>query len=848
MNSKALRQSFLDFFKTKQHRIVPSAPVVPHGDPTLLFTNAGMNQFKDVFLGIGKRDYNRAADTQKCIRVSGKHNDLEEVGKDTYHHTFFEMLGNWSFGDYYKAEAIEWAWELLTKVWGLDTKRLYATVYRTDDEAYSLWKRFLPESRIQRFDEKDNFWEMGETGPCGPCSEIHYDMTYDFSGANLVNAGTPSVIEIWNLVFIQYNRRADGTLEELAERHVDTGMGFERICAIMQGKNSNYDTDVFIPIINEIARLSGRQYSSELKDADGIAMRVIADHIRTLSFAIADGALPGNEGRGYVLRRILRRGSRFARNLGFTEPVIYKLLDVLIDIMGDQFPELNQQKDTIQRIIKAEEESFLQTLERGLARFEDIKKNLENENGKIINGAEVFQLYDTYGFPPDLTRLLAEEHGYQVDEDGFNQCMKEQKERSRAARKVQSREAETPEIDVITEFVGYDANVAEAKVVYSNLNKLVLDKTPFYAESGGQVADTGEIIIAGEKYLVEDVKKFGDAIVHFLDRDAENVTGEIALAKVDINRRKDIMKNHSVTHLAHEALRRTLGNHVQQAGSLVHPDYMRFDFNHFGKVSQEELRKIESMVNDKIFANLEVQTNVLSLEEAQKNGNIKMFFGDKYGDIVRVVTMGSDFSQELCGGTHVKKTSEIGMFKIISESSIAAGVRRIEAITGKGIEDYLNNLNEKLVFATKEKEELIDKIRHLEKEIEALKLKELSGSYSEWIANASYLNDVRIVAKTVEADNLDQMRDMGEELRNTFGKNGIGLLAAVISEKAQLVCVVTDDLKQKVPAGKLVGSAAKHLGGAGGGKPHLATAGGKDIEKLPLLMESFPKIVEEFLS
>ncbi len=847
MNSKEIRQSFLDFFKSKQHRIVPSAPVVPHGDPTLLFTNAGMNQFKDVFLGEGRRDYSRAADTQKCIRVSGKHNDLEEVGRDTYHHTFFEMLGNWSFGDYYKAEAIKWAWELLTKVWRLDEKRLFATVFRTDDEAFELWRRFLPENRILRFDEKDNFWEMGETGPCGPCSEIHYDMTPDFSGRELVNAGVPEVIEIWNLVFIQYNRRADGTLAELSAKHVDTGMGFERMCAILQEKNSNYESDVFSPLIEEISKLSGREYSADLKDPDGTAMRVIADHVRTLSFAIADGALPGNEGRGYVLRRILRRGSRYARNLGFTEPFIYRLLPKLIDIMGEQFPELDLQKETIQKVIKAEEENFLQTLERGLARFEDIKRKLEDENKHTIPGEDAFQLYDTFGFPPDLTRLLAEENGFFVDEKGFEKAMKEQKVRSRQARKVKSKEAETEIIEAESEFTGYEELETEAKVIYCNENRVVLDRTPFYAESGGQTADTGVIVIAGEKYLVEDVKKSGDAVVHYLESEPGNVTGEKVLAKVDESRRRNIMRNHSVTHLMHEALRRVLGSHVQQAGSLVAPEYMRFDFNHFEKVSDEDLKKIEALVNEKILENLPVETQVLSLDEAQKNSNIKMFFGDKYGDVVRVVTMGKNFSQELCGGTHVQNTSEIGLFKIISESSIAAGVRRIEAVTGKGVEKYIDNLNEKLSKTNLEKEELSDKIRKLEKEIESMKIKEVSSSYNDWIKSAHTVNGARIVAKQVEAENIDQLRDMGENLRNAFGKEGIGLLGTVVNGKVQLVCVVTDDLKKKTPAGKLVGAAAKVLGGGGGGKPHLATAGGKDTEKLPELIENFKDIAAEFL-
>ncbi len=846
MTSKEIRQSFLDFFSTKLHRIVQSAPVIPYGDPTLLFTNAGMNQFKDVFLGQGKRDYTRAADTQKCIRVSGKHNDLEEVGVDTYHHTFFEMLGNWSFGDYYKSEAIEWAWEILTKVWNLPVERLHVTVFRTDDEAYELWKHYLPESRIHRFDEKDNFWEMGETGPCGPCSEIHFDRTPDLSGGKLVNAGVPEVIEIWNLVFIQYNRKMDGSLEELSAKHVDTGMGFERICSVIQGKNSNYETDVFMPIINELERLSNKKYFADLTNPDGIAMRVIADHVRTLSFAIADGALPSNEGRGYVLRRILRRGCRFARNLGFREPVIYKLLPILIEIMGETFPELEKNRSTIERVIKSEEDSFLQTLERGLDIFENIVSKFDENQKAEISGSDAFQLYDTFGFPLDLTELIARERGIAVDRAGFDKEMTLQRERSRSARKVQHQDIEIPDIDAESVFTGYDELTTEGKVIYVNENQIVLDKTPFYSESGGQVSDIGEIILGGEKYIVNDVRKVSNAIIHFCDREVENLVGDTAIAKVDAKRRKSIMRNHSATHLLHEALNRILGNHIKQAGSLVAPAYLRFDFNHFEKVSSDDLKTIEEIVNEKILDAITIQTNVLPLEEAQKNSKAKMFFGDKYGDIVRVVTMDEKYSSEFCGGTHVRNTSEIGFFKIITESSIAAGVRRIEAITGKAVELFIDKLYEQIHVKALENEQLKEKIRQFDKEIAGLKSKEIGSTLSDLVSNAKLIDGIKLVISKVEAENLDQLRTAGELLRNELKTSGIGLLASIIEDKAQLVCVVTDDLTKKYPAGKLVGEAAKRLGGGGGGKPHLATAGGKEILELDGLLSKFDEIVKMF--
>ncbi len=846
MTSQEIRQSFLDFFKEKEHRIVTSAPVIPHGDPTLLFTNAGMNQFKDVFLGIGNRDYVRAADTQKCIRVSGKHNDLEEVGVDTYHHTFFEMLGNWSFGDYYKNEAIAWAWELLTKIWKLPEERLHATVYKTDDEAFEIWKNYLPESRIHRFAEKDNFWEMGETGPCGPCSEIHFDRTPDLSGGSMVNAGVPEVIEIWNLVFIQYNRKTNGELEPLKNTHVDTGMGFERICAVIQGKNSNYDTDVFMPLINKIVELSGIDYDGKLDSKNSISMRVIADHIRTLSFAIADGALPGNEGRGYVLRRILRRGCRFARNLGFTEPVIYKLLPVLIDTMGDTFPELKSQAITIERIIRGEEESFLQTLERGIEIFE-VKSSLMIDSGSnVLSGEDAFLLYDTYGFPYDLTELLAREKGLSIDKNLFDNLMQQQKERSRAARKSTSHETELPAIDIKSIFVGYDNLEYESEVLFVDSNLVVTAETPFYTESGGQVSDTGTITLAGEVYNVIDMKKQGNSIFHICDRDVEQIVGTKAIMKVDSVRRMNIMRNHSATHLLHEALRTVLGNHVQQAGSLVAPDYLRFDFNHFQKVNHDEIIQIENMVNEKILEGIDVNIDEKMLDDAKKNPKIKMFFGDKYGDKVRVITMDPKYSIELCGGTHVSKTTDIALFKIVSESSVAAGVRRIEAVTGKGVLDYITKLNTKFIEKENNIEDLHRQIKSLEKSITEAKVSNLSSELESLIKSPKIINGINVISGQLNISSLDELRNLGDNFRDMLDKSSIGLLATVIEDKAQIICVVTDDIKDNYPAGKLVGLAAKQIGGGGGGKNHLATAGGKEIDKLKSLLDTFYEIVKNY--
>lgn len=845
MTSKETRQSFLEFFHQKGHRIVKSIPVVPHGDPTLLFVNAGMNQFKDVFLGIGKRDYTRATDAQKCIRVSGKHNDLEEVGTDTYHHTMFEMLGNWSFGDYYKNEAIAWAWELLTEVWKLDPERLHATVYKTDDEAYEIWTKYLPKERIHRFAEKDNFWEMGETGPCGPCSEIHYDRTPDKTGGKLVNAGVPEVIEIWNLVFMQFNRKADGTLENLKQKHVDTGMGFERICSIIQNKTSNYDTDVFMPLLKAIEELSGKPYSTKLDDKNSIAMRVIADHVRTLSFAIADGALPGNEGRSYVLRRILRRASKYAKNLGFKEPVLYKLVDVLIDTMGDVYPELIDNKETIVKVIKSEEENFLQTLENGLGIFDKMCEKLSKENGKIISGDDAFLLYDTFGFPIDLTELIARENGLSVDHQQFEIRMKEQKDRSRSARKHNIQEVELSPVNVDTEFVGYDQWETSAKVLFVKGNTLVLNKTPLYVESGGQESDTGTVSDVDKSYNILSSKKLETTIYHISDEDFDFKEGDEVTVRVNKTRRMAIARNHTATHLLHEALKEVLGNHIKQAGSSVSPDLLRFDFNHFGKMSDEEIQKVEDIANSQIDNALEVHTDIMSLEEAQNNPDIKMFFGDKYGDVVRAVSVGK-FSTELCGGTHVKNTSDIGVIKICSESSIAAGVRRIEARTGTRVIDYIRERNAVEAAEAKQIEEQSETIKSREKEIHKLKQQNIIADAEKWISSAVDFNGIKVVSQIIDVDNADFVIDTAEMLRNKLGGNAVCVIASVINNKIQMTCAVTDDLKGKYPAGKVVGLLARQLGGGGGGKPQIASAGGKDISKLPEVMNNIPAYLEQF--
>ncbi|GIK21605.1 MAG TPA: alanine--tRNA ligase [Ignavibacteriaceae bacterium] len=861
MTSQQIRQQFFDFFKNKEHRLVQSAPVVPFDDPTLLFTNAGMNQFKDVFLGLGTRDYKRAVDTQKCIRVSGKHNDLEEVGHDTFHHTFFEMLGNWSFGDYYKKEAIKWAWELLTEVWKLPKERLWATVYKNDDEAFEFWKSEtdINPKNILRFGEKDNFWEMGETGPCGPCSEIHINVGDDYKNPDLVNAGSPECIEIWNLVFIQYNRDENGKLNELPAKHVDTGMGFERVCAVLQNKKSNYDTDVFTSIIEKVSKLSKIKYD---KEEDKIPMRVIADHIRALTFAIADGAVPGNDGRGYVLRRILRRAARYGRKINLNEPFLYKLVDIITDTMGDVFPEVIEKKEYVKKVIKAEEESFNSTLDRGIELFDEVVKRLIKQNLKVIPGDEVFKLYDTYGFPADLTNVMAREINFAIDEEGFNKLMNEQKERGREASKdkfaaVNVNLNDLSGFDLVssdpTVFTGYDELQSKAVVVGVKNNDdntlVILDRSPFYVESGGQVDDLGKIIIGSQSYNVIDVTKINDQIIHVLSS-ADNQLlkpGAEVIAEVDENRRWDIMRNHSVTHFLHKALREVLGTHVQQAGSYVGPDRLRFDFTHFAKLTNEEIQKIESIVNEQTRKNYPLKHHRNTpFDEAKKMGAL-MFFGDKYGDKVNVVQFG-DFTLEFCGGTHVHNSSEIGLFKILSESSIASGVRRIEAVTGAGVEKFIQSQQEQLKLSEQKIEELIDSKKKLEKEIAELKMKDKLEQLDHIFSLSSEEKSVKIFKGKVQADSMDELKSFGDEMRNKI-KSGIGVLIAQIEDKVGIVCVVSDDLikDKNLSAGKIVGELAKLVGGGGGGRPHLATAGGKDVSQIVPALSKVGKIVADFL-
>ncbi len=861
MNSGEIRQQFLEFFAEKGHRIVPSAPVVPFDDPTLLFTNAGMNQFKDVFLGKGKREYSRAADTQKCIRVSGKHNDLEEVGNDTYHHTFFEMLGNWSFGDYYKAEAISWAWELLTEVWKLPKERLWATVFRTDDEAFGYWKTktdINPE-HILRFDEKDNFWEMGETGPCGPCSEIHINLGSDFNNPEYVNAGTSECIEIWNLVFIQYDRDEKGTLYDLPSKHIDTGMGFERVCAVLQEKESNYDTDIFMPLINRISEISGIRYE---KETDKIPMRVIADHIRALTFAIADGAVPGNEGRGYVLRRILRRASRYGRKINLHKPFLFEIVDILVSTMGSIFPELKEKKTYIKKVIRSEEESFNMTLDRGIELFDELIKRLKKDNLKVIPGEDVFKLYDTFGFPVDLTNIMAREKGFTIDEEGFNELMKLQQKRGREAsrEKLASINISADDLDSFelterasSEFTGYDELKSKGKIIGYKKDKdndlIILDRTPFYVEAGGQIDDKGQLIIEGKNFPVIDVTKIENKTIHVVENEKKALItpGQDVIAQVDEKRRWDIMRNHSATHFLHAALRKVLGNHVHQAGSFVGPDRLRFDFTHFAKLSESEIKEIESMVNEQLRRNLPNQYHRnIPFEEAKKMGAL-MFFGDKYGDRVNVVQFG-DFTMEFCGGTHVKNSSEIGLFKIISESSIASGVRRIEAVTGRGVEDYIETQLNKIKESEERAALLLEEKKKLEKDFSELKLKEKLGQVDDILKKPVPVANITVYKGEVNADSMDELKSFGDELRNKT-KKSVGVIISRIEDKLGIVCVVNDDLLQgtKLNAGKIVGSLAKIAGGGGGGKPHLATAGGRDVSKIPEVLREVEKTVQSFL-
>ncbi len=868
-DARTIRQTFLDFFAQRGHKIVPSAPIVNKDDPTLMFTNAGMNQFKDYFLGTRVPEYRRVADTQKCLRVSGKHNDLEEVGRDGYHHTMFEMLGNWSFGDYFKAEAIAWAWELLTKVYGIDKDRLYVTVFEgaaaedlaRDEEAAALWEQYVPRDRILFFGKKDNFWEMGEQGPCGPCSEIHVDLRPDYlrqqqDACELVNTDDPQVIELWNLVFIQYNRRADGSLEPLPARHVDTGMGFERLCMVLQGKLSSYDTDVFAPLIRAIEQASGKTYTASY-DPDAhvdIAIRVVADHVRAVAFTIADGQLPSNTGAGYVIRRILRRAVRYYYSfLDIKQPFLCKLVEVLADQFDGVFPELKAQKEQVARVIEGEEKAFLQTLDRGLRRF----ATLQVQQG-VVSGEDAFELYDTYGFPIDLTRLIAAERGWRVDEAGFERALQAQKDRSRAA--AQRTVGDWVVLDDGKEdvqFVGYDTLcVSDARILRyrtvvqkkKNQYQIVLDKTPFYGESGGQRGDQGWLTVGEERICVLDTQKEHELIVHYVERLPSDPTLPV-LAEVDAERRMAISANHSATHLMHAALHRVLGDHAVQKGQDVDERRIRFDFSHFQKLSEEELAQIERIVNEKIRQDIPLEeVRDLPLEEAKKAGAM-MLFGEKYGERVRMITFDPNFSRELCGGTHVPATGHIGLFKIVAEGSVAAGIRRIEAVTAKNAEQWVNEqlseLKEVRALFKNPKQlatqvsALLDENRKLRKELAQLRAQRAAAMKEELKQKAVQVNGYQLLVARVALDDANALKTLAHQLEKALAPAVI-VLGAVIKDKPQLLLLISKSLAvqhEALHAGDLIRQLAQYIKGGGGGQPFLAMAGGKDASGLDKALE-----------
>lgn len=862
MKANEIRKCFLDFFKSKNHVVVPSAPIVVKNDPTLMFTNAGMNQFKDVFLGNKSPKAPRVADIQKCLRVSGKHNDLEEVGRDTYHHTMFEMMGNWSFGDYFKEEAIAWAWEFLTEVLKIDKERLYVTVFGgdpkdgldPDNEAFTFWKKHIDESRIIYGSKKDNFWEMGDTGPCGPCSEIHIDIRSDedrnaVNGKDLVNKDNPEVIEIWNLVFIQFNRLANGSLVNLPAKHVDTGMGFERLVRVMQNKKSNYDTDIFQPVIQTIAEMAGVRYGDdEQKD---IAMRVVADHLRAVSFALSDGQLPSNNGAGYVIRRILRRAVLYGYTfLGFTEPFMYKLLPVLVDEMGEQYPELLTQQTLVSKVMHEEESSFLRTLSQGIRRFESYVE--QNVSLKTIDGAFAFELFDTYGFPVDLTNLMAEEKGLSVDMESFSLKLEEQKNRSRKAAEKTSGDWVVL-FDMEPSFVGYDTTQAVSKILrfreVTAKNKkhyeLVLDKTPFYAEMGGQVGDKG--ILSSEEEIINVVNtvKENDLIIHITDKLPQNPELPFT-ASVDVERRRKIEANHSATHLMHAALRVVLGPHVEQKGSLVDDERLRFDFSHFAKMTDEEIKKVESLVNMKIRENIKNVTTVdVPLEEAKNMGAMALF-GEKYGDKVRVVSFDPSYSCELCGGTHVPATGCIGAFKILTESAIAAGVRRIEAVTGEEVMNYLDkciDTVDKIKAVVKSSGDVVKAVetlssnnQMLQKRVDALMMNMAVSEMKTAYRNAELCNGRKIVVTKVDAD-VNQLKNMAAALKD-IDNDAVAILGGVTDNKPAICLLLPQSLVDaSFDATAMIREVAKEIQGGGGGQKNLATAGGKNVSGLDKAME-----------
>ena len=859
MTLKEIRDRYLAFFEEKGHKLVKSAPMVVKNDPTLMFTNAGMNQFKDFFLGHSQAKDKRVVNTQKCLRVSGKHNDLEEVGVDTYHHTMFEMLGNWSFGDYFKAEAIDWAWELLTKVYKINPDQLYVTVFEgnqednvpKDQESVNLWRKYVPAERILLADKKDNFWEMGDVGPCGPCSEIHIDIRNEDErlkgdGADWVNKDHPQVIEIWNLVFIQFNRKADGSLEKLPQTHVDTGMGLERLAMVLQRKQSNYDIDLFQKLIHNVAEKANVSYKKNEKT--DIALRVIADHVRAISFSIADGQLPANTGAGYVIRRILRRAIRYGyQNLGFRESFLANLSQTLVNEMGGAFPELTKQAQLIENVIKEEENSFFRTLEHGLKRIEQRIAESKRANEKQLDGKTAFELYDTYGFPIDLTALIAREQGVDVDQKGFEAALKEQKERSRAATSISADDWVVLQEDDEEEFIGYDA--LDASVMITKYRKvsqkkktfyqLVFNFTPFYPEGGGQVGDTGYIISGDEKISIFDTKKENNLIIHLAKELPKNLKASFK-AIVNQQKRKLSTANHSATHLLHKALRDVLGDHVEQKGSLVHPDYLRFDFSHFSKVTDKELQQIEQKVREEIRNNqLLEEHRAVPMIKAQEMGAMALF-GEKYGDLVRVIKFGD--SIELCGGTHVKSTGEIGMFKVTSESAVASGIRRIEAISNQTAEEFINDKLDQLDHikqllkapkdVVKSVADLQEKNTQLTKQLEEVQ-KVKAGQIKKELANTIEIkNGVNLLTAEVDLDG-GSIKDILFQLKGEQSD-----LFAVIGGKHEGKCtlsvIISDNLvkEKELHAGNLVRAAAKHIQGGGGGQPFFATAGGKNPQGL----------------
>jgi alanine--tRNA ligase len=867
MSSAEIRQLFMDFFKNKGHAIVPSAPIVVKNDPTLLFTNAGMNQFKDYFLGNKKAPHPRVADTQKCLRVSGKHNDLEEVGVDTYHHTMFEMLGNWSFGDYFKKEAIAWSWELLTEVYKIPKSRLYVTYFEgdaaenlpKDEEAFKEWSKWVPSDRILPGSKKDNFWEMGDTGPCGPCSEIHVDCRSDEernqqSGASLVNKDHPQVIEIWNNVFMEFNRKKDGGLEPLPAKHVDTGMGFERLVRVLQGKQSNYDSDVFTGTLAAIEKITGKKYTAGDSKPD-VAFRVLADHIRAISFTTADGQLPSNTGAGYVIRRILRRAVRYYYSyLDYKQPLLFELVPVIAGQFKTVFPELHQQSEFVARVIKEEEDAFLRTLEKGLKKIDDLIK------GGAISGAAAFELYDTYGFPIDLTRLIARENNLEVDEKAFDKEMQQQKDRSRAATALNTEDWVVLK-DGSTRFKGYtdletDSHVIKYRKVTAKGKsawQLVLDQTPFYAESGGQVGDTGTLNFDGEAIAVTDTKKENDLIIHFVEKLPATIASPVK-ARVDAARRAKTAVHHSATHLLHAALRAVLGTHVAQKGSLVNDEYLRFDFSHFAKMTNEEIAKVEALVNQKIRANIPVVIKELPREEALQLGAMALF-GEKYGDVVRVVIMDPDYSVELCGGTHVGSTGELGIFKIKQESAVAAGVRRVEAVCGEAAEQFIN---EQLAQLQQVKDELknpkelvkafktiIESNATLQKKLEHLENRMLVGVRNELLKKDQIINGITFIGEIIEVSNADALKKLCFDLKNNLN-DYLVVLCSNIGGKPFVAVGIADTVvaARQLDAGKIIKEhIAPLIKGGGGGQKNLATAGGQDAGNLPQVIEKVKSLL-----